>query len=807
MPVSPPPTITDRLQRARSLYQKGIIAEAEKACGEILASDPDNLEILVLRARALARLGKFAEALVHCDRVIALAPRHLPALAFRAAVALPALGRHNEALETFDRALQLSPDNVELLSDRGNALRELGRFSEAILSYDRAIALAPNEARIHSNRANALLDAGRAEEALTGYDLAITLKPDYANAHSNRANLLRSMGRLEESLAASDRAIALDPRLANAHANRGAALVELRRPGDALAACEAALAIDPAHAAALSNRGNALKDLERVTEALADYDAAIAAKPDFAAAWVNRGILFTALARYDEALADLDRAVAIKSDNAEAQCNRGVVLHRLGRFEEALACNAIALSLRPNWAEALLNDALTWLLLGRFDKGLPAYESRKRVRDRPGVRSFPAPEWRGSESLAGRTILVHAEQGLGDTLHFCRYLRLLHAKGAKVVFAVQNELKMLARSLDPALHVVRFSEIPRSFDFHAYLLDLPLALGTTLDSIPADVPYLSAEPGRVKYWKGRLGDVGFKVGINWCGRQGKADLGRSFPLAALAGLARVPGVRLVSLQKGAGTEQLASLPSDMRVETLGEDFDAGPDAFADSAAAMASLDLVITSDTAIAHLAGALARPAWVSLKHIPDWRWLLGRMDTPWYPTLRLFRQAAPGDWTSVFSSMEQELKRVARSRDDESEAVMPAIPVSWGELIDKITILEIKRHKVVDPAARANIEKELFLLLEKADRPAPARLLELQDALKAVNNALWDAEDDLRGKEANGTFDDEFIALARSIYRHNDRRAALKREINELLNSVLVEEKLYKSYQGQDEDSSQRQ
>ena len=269
-------------------------------------------------------------------------------------------------------------------------------------------------------------------------------------------------------------------------------------------------------------------------------------------------------------------------------------------------------------------------------------------------------------------------------------------------------------------------------------------------------------------------------------------MARSVPLAAFAPLAAIAGVRLISLQVGCGVEQLADLPPGMRVETLGDDFDAGPDGFVDAAAAMAALDLVVTCDTSVAHLAGALARPTWVALKQVAEWRWLRDRDDSPWYPTMRLFRQSEHGVWGDVFAAMAAELAAlvpsgvVGRAID---------IPGAVGELIDKIVILRIKARRIDDPEKVVNVRRELALLTAKLDEAGLAcdDLTPLQAELAAVNEKLWDVEDEIRLCEKAGDFGERFVALARAVYGANDRRAAIKREINRRCNSAIVEEKHY--------------
>jgi hypothetical protein len=288
--------------------------------------------------------------------------------------------------------------------------------------------------------------------------------------------------------------------------------------------------------------------------------------------------------------------------------------------------------------------------LGGLEQGLRLYEWRKKLPAPIEARNYHQPLWTGAEDLTGKTLFLYMEQGLGDTIHFYRYALMARARGARVVLSVQDRIVRLMQDADAQIEILGSAEVPQVFDYHAPLVSLALAFGTTLATIPAPIPYLRAQSRRVKDWAARIGGRGFKIGICW---QGAASIaGRSFPLAALAPISQIENVRLISLQKGADAEQIA------QVEDLGDDFDAGPDGFLDSAAVMESLDLVITADTALAHLAGALGRPAWVALRYVPDWRWFLGRADSPWYPQMRLFRQPAPGDWAAVVADMAVQLR-----------------------------------------------------------------------------------------------------------------------------------------------------
>ncbi len=500
---------------------------------------------------------------------------------------------------------------------------------------------------------------GRFAEALTLYDAVVRSKPDAAAVHCNRAFALQSLSRFDEALLSYDRAIALQPDVADLHFNKALLLKNLNRADAALQSCDRAIRLQPDHAGALDARGLLLVRLKRPQEALQSFERAIRLKPDFAAAHYNKANLLYALECLEEALQSYDLAIALRPDVADAHNNRGNVLQELKRPAEALRSYDRAIALEPVSLAWLNNKAMCALMLGDWERGWPLYEWRKKRAAPAEVRNSSEPEWTGKENLEGKTLLIHAEQGLGDTIQFCRYAPLAREKGARVILGVPDRLARLLKSLSPEIDIVPFTAAaPPAFDMRVALMSMPLAFGTTPGNCPAKAPYLRAEPERVAKWRERIGSEGLKIGICWQGdKELKADAGRSFPLRHFEGIARLPNIRLIGLQKNDGVEQLADLPSGMNVESLGEDFDAGPDAFIDTAAVMQCLDLVVTSDTAIAHLAGALARPVWVALKHVPDWRWMLDRADSPWYPTMKLFRQPARGDWTSVFAAIRAEL------------------------------------------------------------------------------------------------------------------------------------------------------
>ncbi|HWX90187.1 MAG TPA: tetratricopeptide repeat protein [Rhizomicrobium sp.] len=466
---------------------------------------------------------------------------------------------------------------------------------------------------------------------------------------------LHGQGRLAEAERLYAQILATAPDHADARHMLGVLRAQQGRHAEALELIAPVVAANPRDALALANYGNVLNALEHLEEALEAYDRSLALDPDYVPVHLSRGNVLQLLLRYGEALESYNRFLGFIPDHAEAWSNRGLALQNLGRPDEALESFRRAEAQDPALAQAPLNRALCHLLLGDFAAGLPLYEWRKQMPQPMEARVYPQPLWTGAQDLSGKTLFAYSEQGLGDTIQFYRYAGFALDRGAKVILSVPDQLIALLQSATPKVELIGWGKVPTQFDFHIPLASIPLAVGMRVQTIPAADHYLTAEPARVARWKERLGGHGFRIGIAWQGNQlVMGSEGKSFPVVALENIARLSGVRLIGLQKNAGAEQLDTLPPGMAVERY--DFDNGPDAFLDTAAIMANCDLVISADTAPAHLAGALGVPAWVALKYVPDWRWFLGRDDSPWYPSLGLFRQPATGDWASVFAAMQAE-------------------------------------------------------------------------------------------------------------------------------------------------------
>ena len=661
-------------------------------------------------------------------------------------------------------------------------------------SSQNAIRAVANEARSGPDAlypaAIALWREGRRDEAVKVMDEALRQRSDFAEALCMGGYMLSECGKPEPAMRFYRRALELDASLVVAHLNLGKLLFAAGRFPEALASFSEATILAPHDADAWCSRAGALRELGRLEESVQTARRALELRHDFPEAAINLGNALLKLDRSAEALEAYLRASAPGSCHAKALLGQGLALRSLGRFSEAMAAFDAAAALGSR--EAISGKGCLMLTLGDFENGLEGYEARwlkgKSIAEALGTR-FETWKDRGRK---GERVLVLNDHGLGDTIQFFRYLPLMAAAGVESTFVCPPRLRRLLSSKTK----VRFADNPpegEPFDAQIAISSLPYAFGTRLETIPAAVPYLAAEPALRAMWLKRIGAEGFKIGVVWQGNlDPEADTARSIPLTALAPLAEVPGVRLISLQKGAGQAQLPKLPPSMRVEAPGAALDAGGDAFVDTAAVMTCLDLIITCDTSAAHLAGALAVPVWVALKSDAEWRWLTERTDSPWYPTMRLFRQSRQGVWADVFEAMAYELAQLTERR---TASRILSTPCSLGELIDKITILRIKAERIQEPQKLANVHRELKLLERRAsENGAHGSSLDLlTDQLAHVNARLWTIEDALRECEREGDFGARFIALARSVYCENDTRAAIKRAINTLMSSALVEEKSY--------------
>jgi tetratricopeptide (TPR) repeat protein len=555
-------------------------------------------------------------------------------------------------------ASHLSPNLGQALQ-QAVTLQHQGRLREAEKIYTRVLKAVPDQFDALNLLGTVKAQRGQAGEAYRLITAALKVNPRAADAWVNLGIVLHALKRDQEALESFDKALALKPGDADALLQRGNALLALGRAQDALAAFDEVLALMPRHAQARLNRGLALAALGRHQEAVADFEAALAISPANPSAHYNDGISLFALGRYAEAVAAYDRALSIAPDHVKAWNNRGLALQALNRFDEALMSYRKALELQKDYADAHFNQGLALLTVGDFRRGFAEYEWRWRRTAMPAHgRGRP---WLGEYPLGGRTILLHAEQGLGDTIQFVRYVPLLARTGAKIVLEVQPQLKALLGQTEGVCAVVARGEPLPSFDVHCPLGSLPLALKTEPATIPAELPYLTADDAHIAKWRVRLEALGRpRVAVAWSGNaQHMNDRNRSIPLTDLVPLWSIGSVRFLAVQRDLRSGDAELLADEPRVTQIGTELDD----FADTAAVLALVDLVITVDTSVAHLAGAMGRPVWILVPFSPDWRWTLSGDSSRWYATARLFRQPSLGDWGSVIDRLCSELQGFSRS------------------------------------------------------------------------------------------------------------------------------------------------
>jgi tetratricopeptide (TPR) repeat protein len=599
-------------------------SEAEECCREILADDPDHAEALHLLGLISAETDRCDQAIEHFAQAIRKNPNNAGYFSNLGTV-LQRQDRFEEALKSFDLALSLKPDFIDTWIKLGHVLQRQERFEEALLAYDHASKIAPPHTGTEKNlkQAEAFYKKGvcfqhlmRLEEACISYGEALRIYPDHLLALRNRGLLLVDLWRGDEALMDLRKAIELEPDSVDTLNNYCIALIFLKRYEEALTILDRALSIAPEMVELFNNKGSALKNL----------------------------------GRFDEALASYDRAIALKPDYAKAYSNRGNCLDEMGRCDEALSSYKDALALQPDHVDAHWGTALNRLRAGDLKTGWVEHEWRWKLRFlRIKQRHFGQPLWIGAEPIDGKVLLLHNEQGLGDALQFCRYVPLVAARGARVVLEIDAPLKELLSGLTGVSHCISTGETPPDFDFHCPLTSLPLAFDTTLDTIPSAVPYISVGVHATD-WRARLGSRNRpRIGLVWSGNPDHHnDRNRSVPLRSLLPLLDVDA-QFISLQKDVRSSDEVILRERSDILHLGPELQS----FVDTAALIEHLDLVISVDTSVAHLAGALARPVWILLPYVPDWRWLLDREDSPWYPTARLFRQGRTREWHSAVDEM----------------------------------------------------------------------------------------------------------------------------------------------------------
>ncbi len=673
------------------------------------------------------------------------------------------------------------PHTFSNLFNQGTQFFKNKEYEKAINLFEEALKIENNHAQPYFNIGLCYALLQNPDKAKEYYRKAIKQNPKYTKAMLHLAGLLKKAGEKNESMSYYQLAVEQEP-----------------------------LSFE-----AQREYARLLHEQNNFEEAEHHFAKAVHLRPEnphLRLEWANT---LNVLSQFEKALEQYYRIYAALPNSPSVQYNIAYTLKRIDRIKPAIELYKKVLEQKPDYAEAHFSLGTAYLVSGDFENGWPEYEWRWK-KGTMKERKLSKPQWSG-ESLEGKILLIHAEQGLGDTLQFIRYAKVAKKMGATVIAAVQKPLIQLLQECPYIDHVRYLFDPFPAYDVHVPLLSFPHVLKTTVETIPDEVPYLYVDKELDTKWTNVFKqDTNFKIGICW---QGNPNYSTHFLRAAVAGkslhvknfeaLTKIPGVTVYSLQRKTGTEQLNDLPEDFELHVFDDHFDVEHGAFMDTAAVMKQMDLIITVDTSPAHLAGGLGIPTWILIPNPPDWRWMLKRTDSPWYPeNVRLFRQPTPGDWQSVMQTIVNEVQKKLGIQVPTPSVPIPSgsgqtkdkitAEIAIGELLDKITILEIKKERISDKKKLKNINTELNSLrrtLKQMIKTTP-ELEQLVKDLKQTNATLWDIEDAIREKERQKRFDLEFIELARSVYIENDKRCAIKRKINAASGSQIIEEKSYKPY-----------
>ena len=673
MPCSP-------VDNALYLHRQGDHQAAERAYREILIHQPNHSDALHLYGMLLHNRGQHDQAEKLIRQAIAIQPNQ-SVFYTNLGIVLSTAGKLEDAITVYRNADKLNPDSPETLNNLGVSLHANGAFTEAVECLKRSVILRPDYRDAINNLVALLnLDAGsaaahhavgdilhaadRSNVAIDFYRKAIELDPDSAETHSNLGNALFAIGEPAEALLNYQKALQLKPDFPQACNNLANALKEFDRLDEAIAAYQKAVELQPHTPEPLSNLGNALRDAGKWESAMERYQRALLIDANHATTHNNIGNAWCERSNWLDAILAYEKALAIKPDYGDAINNLGTALEEIGQRDRAMLCYQRARQLLPKAVSPPWNIALLQLLQGDYTNGWPGYENRWRQKKQCKTwRNFKQPMLSKISQMEGSRILLHAEQGFGDAIQFCRYATMVAEHGAIVYLECPPKLARLFSTLKGVATVIpRGEELP-DFDFHCPLMSLPMVFKTEINTVP-DTVYLSADSRDIEKWNTRFADepVALRVGLVWAGQSThQKDRHRSLTLSAFANLGELTGVRFYSLQVGESAGQSISPPSGMQMV----DWTAELHDFADTAALMSQLDLIVTVDTAVCHLAGALGKPSWALLAFQPDWRWLLDRDDSPWYPNTKLFRQSVCENWDEPLSNLKAEMIKYLNRKD----------------------------------------------------------------------------------------------------------------------------------------------
>ncbi len=614
-------TTDEILASALASYQAGRLNTARQLLADLIGRAPDHTEAIYTLSVICHQTGEHEAALAGIKRALALNETD-PRFHHFLGILLSLEGRHDKAGQAFERALALKPDNADLAYNLAKAKKAQGLHEAAIFNFEKAISLNPGFVDAYYNLGNTYQETGEKEKAKACFEASLKFRPDFVKAHHNLGALLHELGDDFGATTHFETAVRLKPDFAEAH----------------------------------NNLGNIMLSRGRLKAAVASFKTAVAIRNDYPEAHYNLGVAYNRLGKYENAKRALHNAIDKSPEFVEAYNNLGVALQNLGEVQAAIETLNQALHLKPGFTDALWNRALTRLLSGDLENGFRDYEARFSKPDQNAIYPwrFNAPRWDGGP-LKGKRLLVHYEQGFGDTLHFVRYLPMVKSRGGgTVILEVQKELYALLKGFDGVDSLIAGKEtagpdIP--FDDVVPLLSLPAVFQTRMDTIPRKVPYIFPDSAKSAYWGEQLSNANdFKIGIVWAGNlNNEKGRHRSCSLGHFITLADMPSVRFFGLQKGDAANETEAMKNKIHVTSLADSLSD----FSDTCAVISNLDLIISVDTAVAHLAGAMGKRTFVLLSAPCDWRWLLDRSDSPWYPTMTLFRQPRQGDWESVFAQV----------------------------------------------------------------------------------------------------------------------------------------------------------
>ena len=652
--------IEAKLGQAVAYHQAGQLQQAEQICQQILDINPQNADVLNLFGLIACQIGKYEIAGDLINYALEIDPNQ-PLFLNNLGLVLKEQDRLEEAIDVYYQALEIQPDSVGIYNNLGVVLHKQGKWEKAVEAYQKAIQIQPDFIEAYNNLGNLLEEEGRYGEAIDVYYQALEIQPDSVGIYNNLGVALHKQGEWEKAVEAYQKAIQIQPDFVEGHNNLGVVLEKKGELDAAVRAHHQALRIQPDFADAHRNLGDVLQKQGRWEKAVEAYQKAVQIQPDYVAAYNNLGIIWQKQGKLEQAIQVYHKTLVIRPNYPQAHNNLANTLKEQGKLKQAVQAYHKAIEINPGYADAHKNLGIALLLQSEFQQGWREYEWRLKSDDLC-IGNRDQTRWDGS-SLNGKTILLYAEQGFGDTIQFIRYAHLLAEYDTEIIVECQPELLKLFKNIDIIKKLITVGESSPNFDVHASLLSLPGILGTDLESIPAEIPYLYAKPGSYT-------DLSpcskFKVGIVWAGAlKHPNDNNRSVELPQFSVLFDREACQFYSLQVGKRRDDIIRYNYSYTVIDLGVNFTS----FFDTAAAILELDLVISVDTAVAHLAGALGKPVWILLPFIPDWRWLLKREDTPWYPRMRLFRQTDTRDWAEVLQKVRLALEEMyAGSKKDDS-------------------------------------------------------------------------------------------------------------------------------------------